>query len=225
MRNLTRKAAGSAACSSPNAVSNTSRICSARCSSVVSGTAMAGSSWCTGGTGSAGLDAGPVPLVLQRPTVPLRAPDLSPAGRRIRSCPLPPPPGDQRRDQDAVHAPARPHPVLAAGRCRAAEGHVQRVQRDGHVPHRHVRPRQPARRLRLLPLRPEGRHHADHRHRAYVAPESRRNKRRIQWGQPHQKRDDVSGSGGYTHKTIWRRTSPACTTSSGCPPTPTPRAG
>ncbi|MFF7264432.1 DNA polymerase III subunit alpha [Streptomyces sp. NPDC008159] len=38
---------------------------------------------------------------------------------------------------------------------------------------------------------------------AYVAPESRRNKRKIQWGQPHQKRDDVSGSGGYTHKTMW----------------------
>ncbi len=38
---------------------------------------------------------------------------------------------------------------------------------------------------------------------AYVAPESRRHKRRVQWGQPHQKRDDVSGSGGYTHKTIW----------------------
>ncbi|MET7638893.1 DNA polymerase III subunit alpha [Streptomyces sp. NPDC005438] len=38
---------------------------------------------------------------------------------------------------------------------------------------------------------------------AYVAPESRRNKRRITWGQPHQKRDDVSGSGGYTHKTLW----------------------
>ncbi|MET7932225.1 DNA polymerase III subunit alpha [Streptomyces sp. NPDC005322] len=38
---------------------------------------------------------------------------------------------------------------------------------------------------------------------AYVAPESRRYKRRVQWGQPHQKRDDVSGSGGYTHKTIW----------------------
>ncbi len=37
----------------------------------------------------------------------------------------------------------------------------------------------------------------------YVAPQSRRNKRKIQWGQPHQKRDDVSGSGGYTHKTIW----------------------
>ncbi|ONK12868.1 DNA polymerase III subunit alpha [Streptomyces sp. MP131-18] len=38
---------------------------------------------------------------------------------------------------------------------------------------------------------------------AYVAPESRRHKRRVQWGQPHQKRDDVSGSGSYTHKTIW----------------------
>ncbi len=38
---------------------------------------------------------------------------------------------------------------------------------------------------------------------AYVAPGSRRDKRRILWGQPHQKRDDVSGSGGYTHKTIW----------------------
>ncbi|TDC77355.1 DNA polymerase III subunit alpha [Streptomyces hainanensis] len=38
---------------------------------------------------------------------------------------------------------------------------------------------------------------------AYVAPESRRHKRRVRWGQPHQKRDDVSGSGGYTHKTIW----------------------
>ncbi|MFJ9030828.1 DNA polymerase III subunit alpha [Streptomyces sp. NPDC102274] len=38
---------------------------------------------------------------------------------------------------------------------------------------------------------------------AYVAPGSRRDKRKIQWGQPHQKRDDVSGSGGYTHKTIW----------------------
>nr|WP_237330672.1 DNA polymerase III subunit alpha [Streptomyces sp. BA2] len=38
---------------------------------------------------------------------------------------------------------------------------------------------------------------------AYVAPESRRDKRKIRWGQPHQKRDDVSGSGGYTHKTIW----------------------
>ena len=38
---------------------------------------------------------------------------------------------------------------------------------------------------------------------AYVAPESRRHKRRVQWGQPHQKKDDVSGSGSYTHKTIW----------------------
>ncbi|WP_327391803.1 DNA polymerase III subunit alpha [Streptomyces sp. NBC_01186] len=38
---------------------------------------------------------------------------------------------------------------------------------------------------------------------AYVAPRSRRDKRKVRWGQPHQKRDDVSGSGGYTHKTIW----------------------
>ncbi|MEV0280469.1 DNA polymerase III subunit alpha, partial [Streptomyces sp. NPDC050610] len=38
---------------------------------------------------------------------------------------------------------------------------------------------------------------------AYVAPGSRRDKRKVRWGQPHQKRDDVSGSGGYTHKTIW----------------------
>ncbi|MFF4831190.1 DNA polymerase III subunit alpha [Streptomyces sp. NPDC001315] len=38
---------------------------------------------------------------------------------------------------------------------------------------------------------------------AYVAPESRRNKRKIQWGQPHQKRDDVSASGAYTHLTMW----------------------
>lgn len=40
---------------------------------------------------------------------------------------------------------------------------------------------------------------------AYVAPASRRTKERVFWGQPHQKRDDVSGSGGYTHKTIWAR--------------------
>jgi DNA polymerase-3 subunit alpha len=40
---------------------------------------------------------------------------------------------------------------------------------------------------------------------AYVAPESRRNTSRILWGQPHQKRDDVSASGSYLHKTIWAR--------------------
>ncbi|MFI7065731.1 DNA polymerase III subunit alpha [Kribbella sp. NPDC050124] len=40
---------------------------------------------------------------------------------------------------------------------------------------------------------------------AYVAPESRRTKQRVFWGQPHQKRDDVAGSGAYTHKTIWAR--------------------
>ncbi|MFF0343314.1 DNA polymerase III subunit alpha [Kribbella sp. NPDC004875] len=40
---------------------------------------------------------------------------------------------------------------------------------------------------------------------AYVAPGSRRTKERVFWGQPQQKRDDVAGSGGYTHKTIWAR--------------------
>jgi DNA polymerase III subunit alpha len=40
---------------------------------------------------------------------------------------------------------------------------------------------------------------------AYVAPENRRNPSRILWGQPHQKRDDVSASGAYLHKTIWAR--------------------
>ena len=40
---------------------------------------------------------------------------------------------------------------------------------------------------------------------AYVAPESRLLKKRVRWGRPDQKDDDVSGSGGYTHKTIWAR--------------------
>ncbi|MGS2618540.1 DNA polymerase III subunit alpha [Micromonospora sp. LZ34] len=40
---------------------------------------------------------------------------------------------------------------------------------------------------------------------AYVAPESRFHKQRVKWGRPEQKSDDVSGSGGYTHKTIWAR--------------------
>jgi DNA polymerase III subunit alpha len=40
---------------------------------------------------------------------------------------------------------------------------------------------------------------------AYLAPESRGNQNRILWGQPHQKRDDVSGSGAILHKTIWAR--------------------
>jgi DNA polymerase III subunit alpha len=40
---------------------------------------------------------------------------------------------------------------------------------------------------------------------AYVAPERRDNTSRILWGQPHQKRDDVSASGAYLHKTIWAR--------------------
>ena len=40
---------------------------------------------------------------------------------------------------------------------------------------------------------------------AYVAPESRANPNRILWGQPHQKKDDVSAAGAYLHKTIWAK--------------------
>ncbi|MGD9481879.1 DNA polymerase III subunit alpha [Streptomyces sp. TRM70308] len=40
---------------------------------------------------------------------------------------------------------------------------------------------------------------------AYVAPESRRFTRPVRWGAPHQKRDDVSGGGAYTHMTMWAR--------------------
>ena len=35
---------------------------------------------------------------------------------------------------------------------------------------------------------------------AYLAPESRFNKNRIRWGEPHQKSDDVSASGAYLHQ-------------------------
>jgi DNA polymerase-3 subunit alpha len=38
---------------------------------------------------------------------------------------------------------------------------------------------------------------------AYVAPESRFNQKPVRWGQPHQKRDDISGGGLYGHATIW----------------------
>ncbi|QCQ91477.1 DNA polymerase III subunit alpha [Rhodococcus sp. SGAir0479] len=37
---------------------------------------------------------------------------------------------------------------------------------------------------------------------AYVAPESRFNTKRVLWGDPSQKSDDVSGSGAYTHMTM-----------------------
>lgn len=40
---------------------------------------------------------------------------------------------------------------------------------------------------------------------AYLAPESRRFTRPVKWGAPHQKRDDVSGNGAYTHMTMWAR--------------------
>ncbi|MGP6172831.1 DNA polymerase III subunit alpha [Corynebacterium sp. A21] len=37
---------------------------------------------------------------------------------------------------------------------------------------------------------------------AYLAPESRFNKKRIRWGEPYQKSDDVSASGAYLHQTM-----------------------
>nr|WP_277350793.1 DNA polymerase III subunit alpha [Rhodococcus sp. HNM0569] len=37
---------------------------------------------------------------------------------------------------------------------------------------------------------------------AYVAPESRFSTKRVKWGDPSQKSDDVSGSGAYTHMTM-----------------------
>ncbi|GAA3146856.1 hypothetical protein GCM10020001_082700 [Nonomuraea salmonea] len=40
---------------------------------------------------------------------------------------------------------------------------------------------------------------------AYVAPESRHTKRPVLWGEPHQRKDDVSAGGHYTHMTIWAR--------------------
>ncbi|MGI5351860.1 DNA polymerase III subunit alpha [Streptomyces sp. CA-250714] len=42
---------------------------------------------------------------------------------------------------------------------------------------------------------------------AYLAPDHRRNTRPVKWGTPHQKRDDVSGNGAYTHMTMWARNS------------------
>ena len=40
---------------------------------------------------------------------------------------------------------------------------------------------------------------------AYMAPENRFNKNRITWGEPHQRRDDVSGRGSYLHQTMIAR--------------------
>ncbi len=39
---------------------------------------------------------------------------------------------------------------------------------------------------------------------AYVAPEARSNTNRILWGQPHQKKDDISASGAYPSRPILR---------------------
>ncbi|PWD50018.1 DNA polymerase III subunit alpha [Serinibacter arcticus] len=42
---------------------------------------------------------------------------------------------------------------------------------------------------------------------AYVTPgTARQDRTRVRWGEPHQKSDDVSGSGAYTHMTLWSET-------------------
>ncbi|MGH3681414.1 MAG: PHP domain-containing protein, partial [Natronosporangium sp.] len=41
-----------------------------------------------------------------------------------------------------------------------------------------------------------------HNCEAYVAPESRFHKRPVAWGEPHQRGDDISGGGAYTHLTL-----------------------
>ena len=40
---------------------------------------------------------------------------------------------------------------------------------------------------------------------AYVAPgqQHRTDKEKTRWGEPHQRGDDVSGGGAYTHMTLW----------------------
>ncbi|MEV8631454.1 DNA polymerase III subunit alpha [Streptosporangium sp. NPDC051023] len=40
---------------------------------------------------------------------------------------------------------------------------------------------------------------------AYVSPASRHQKKPVLWGEPHQRRDDVSAGGYYTHMTIWAK--------------------
>lgn len=42
---------------------------------------------------------------------------------------------------------------------------------------------------------------------AYLAPGSRFDKKRQRWGDPSQKKDDLSGSGAYTHMTLWAENS------------------
>ncbi len=41
---------------------------------------------------------------------------------------------------------------------------------------------------------------------AYLAPETRHVKKPVRWGEPHQKSDDISGAGAFTHMTMWAET-------------------
>ena len=52
---------------------------------------------------------------------------------------------------------------------------------------------------------------------AYMAPESRFNKKRVLWGTPDQKRDDVSASGAYLHQTMIAENATGLRNSLPCP--------
>ena len=97
---------------------------------------------------------------------------------------------------------------------------------SGHAGDRDDRPRQHARRLRLLPAGHRRRDHADHRHRGLRRARARATTRsRSAGASPSQKRDDVSG-GGLLHPQddLGAEHERACTTCSSSPAAPTPRA-
>ena len=83
----------------------------------------------------------------------------------------------------------------------------RRCQADGHAGHRHDRPRQHLRRLRLLE---QGDQAPGSSRSSASRPTSRPStaacKKPVQWGTPAQKDDDVSGAGAYTHMTLLAET-------------------
>ena len=76
----------------------------------------------------------------------------------------------RRRSPGLVRPPARAHRVLDAGRRGPAEGPVRPVRAGRHAGHRHDRPRQPLRRLRLLGEGHRRRHQAGDRDRGLRRP-------------------------------------------------------
>ena len=116
--------------------------------------------------------------------------------------PSPPPP---RPAQGLLRPPARPHRVLHARRGGAHRRPVHDGGRDGHAGPRHHRPRLRLRRLRVLEEGPEYGVKPIIGVEAYVTPGTHRtDKTRVKWGD-EPGRDDVSGSGAYTHMTLLAR--------------------